>query len=84
MARGIIVGSKVVSVRKCPWDPLSDETVKDIKKHEPVMVDTNKTIYDWKGYEYYPFIDGGHQNGYIRKDAVHLNQTVSLTRRPKK
>lgn len=84
MARGIIVGSKTVSVRKCPWDPLSDETVKDIKKNEPVMVDANKTVYDWKGYEYYPFIDGGHQHGYIRKDAVQLNQTVFLTRRPKK
>lgn len=84
MARGTVVGSHEVSIRKCPWDPLLDDTIKDVKKHDSIVVDTSQTVYDWKGHEFYPFIDGGHQNGYIRKDAVRLVSTVTVARRRSK
>ena len=73
MAKGILVGSHEISIRRCPWDPLNDEVIKDLKLHDPVVVDTSMTVYDRQGHEFYPFIDGGHPNGYVRKDAVHLS-----------
>lgn len=73
MAKGVIIGSHEVSTRRCPWDPLNDEVLKDYEKGDTVLVDDTQTVYDWQGHEFYPFLDGGHQNGYIRKDAVRLN-----------
>lgn len=74
MAKGVVKGSKVVSVRKAPWDPLCDVVVKEVKKGDTVVVDPNHTVYDWKGHEYYPFVSNRIQNGYIRKDAVQLTK----------
>lgn len=73
MAKGILVGSHEISIRRCPWDPLNDEIIKDLKLHDPVVVDTSMTVYGWQGHEFYPFVEDGRQNGYIRKDAVRLN-----------
>lgn len=73
MAKGVLIGSHNISVRLCPWDPLADEVIKEFEKGETVFVDSSKTIYDWQGHEFYPFVEDGHQNGYIRKDAIRLN-----------
>lgn len=83
MAKGTFVGSHEISIRSCPWDPINDGVLKDLEKGDTVTVDASQTVYDWQGHEYYPFIDGGHQNGYIRKDAVRLN-TLTTVRRAKR
>lgn len=75
MAKGVIIGSHEVSTRIRPWDPHSFDIGVDLKKGDTVTVDTSKTVYDWQGHEFYPFIEDGVQNGYIRKDAVQLNRT---------
>ena len=80
MAKGTLVGSHEISTRSCPWDPINDGVLKDLKKGDTVTVDTSQTVYDWQGHEFYPFIDGGHQNGYIRKDAVQLNALTTVRR----
>lgn len=81
MAKGVIAGGKKVSVRKAPWDPLNDEVIKELALGETVVVDSLRPCYDWKGHMFYPLMDGGYQNGYVRAEAVRFYQKVTLNRR---
>lgn len=72
MAKATVTGSHEISTRSCPWNPREDEQLQTFKKGDAVIVDTTKTVYDWQGHEFYPFIDGTEQRGYIRKSAVQL------------
>lgn len=70
--RAVITGTKKLSIRKCPWSPLDDESMAYIDKSTPFYVDMEDKVYDWKGHKYYAYVKNGIRNGYVRADACNL------------
>lgn len=67
--------SKLVSIRKCPWDPWADKEItrSDLKPGDPIRIDEDSVVYDWRGAKYYEAFDyyiASNHVGYINAEAV--------------
>lgn len=67
--------SKRVSIRKCPWDPWKDQEIvrSDLKPGDPIRIDQDSFVFDWRGgkyYEVYDFYLPNNHVGYINVEAI--------------
>lgn len=66
-----IKGTKVASIRSRPWDPLNDYIVEEVKSTEPLIINSDDTVYDWQNNKFYAVIDTrGIARGYIRASLL--------------